>query len=247
MSEPGRGAGGRALCDGVAGLTESRDGGRVPLPRRALDVVRALRRGCTAGGERLGAALVGAQPPAAGRRLVDRAPDERVPEAKAARHLGLANEVELRAARPRPRAPTPRRSPRRRRRARVRTGRRLPPPPPARAVRGPTEERAPRPARPRPRAARRDPSSESSHGSACSCAQSERTGELLEIERVAAALLVERGCRGGVDRLAEELASLAARQRADFERGAASPRGAPARARRRQPLRRLARTDAPAR
>ena len=95
VSEPGRGAGGRALRHGVAGFTQSRDGGRVTLPRGTLDMMRALYRGCTAGGERLGAPLVRAQSPAAGRRLVDRPADERMPEAKAARHLGLSNEVEL--------------------------------------------------------------------------------------------------------------------------------------------------------
>lgn len=95
VSEPGCGARGRALCHSVAGLTESRDGGRVPLPRRTLDMMRALYGGCSAGGERLGAPLVRAQSPAGGRRPVDRPPDERMPEAKAARHLGLPNEVEL--------------------------------------------------------------------------------------------------------------------------------------------------------
>ena len=51
---------------------KSGDGSRVALARRALDMMRALRRGCTAGGERLGAPLVRAQSPTAGRRLVDR-------------------------------------------------------------------------------------------------------------------------------------------------------------------------------
>ena len=95
VSKPGCGARGRALCHGVTRLTQSRDGGRVALPRRALDMMRTLHRGCAAGGERLGASLVRAQSPTAGRRLVDRPSNERMPEAKAARHLGLANEVEL--------------------------------------------------------------------------------------------------------------------------------------------------------
>ena len=94
VSKPDGGARGRALCDGVAGLTQGRDGGRVALPRRALDVVRAHCRGCAPGRERLVAARVGAQSPAAGRRLVDRPPDERVPEAKATRHVRFAHEVE---------------------------------------------------------------------------------------------------------------------------------------------------------
>ena len=46
-------------------------------------------------------------------------------------------------------------------------------------------------------------------GSACRALESERSGELLEIERVAAALLVESGCDGVVDRFAEQLPSLA--------------------------------------
>ena len=65
VSKPGRGARGRALCHGVAGLAQSRDGGRVPLPRGTLDMMRALHGGCTAGGERLGAPIVRAQSPAA--------------------------------------------------------------------------------------------------------------------------------------------------------------------------------------
>ena len=39
--------------------------------------------------------LVRAESPACGRRLVDRAPHERVPEAEAPRHVGLTHEAEL--------------------------------------------------------------------------------------------------------------------------------------------------------
>ena len=45
-------------------------------------------------GERLGAALVRAEPPAAGHRLVDRAADERMPEAEAPRNVRLADEIQ---------------------------------------------------------------------------------------------------------------------------------------------------------
>ena len=60
---------------------ERSSGGRAPRPwPRAL---RAHRR-----------PLVRTRPPAAGRRLVDRTPDERMPEAEAPRHVGLANEIQ---------------------------------------------------------------------------------------------------------------------------------------------------------
>src|SRR5918996_2124357 len=95
VSKPGRGARGRARCHGVAGLTESRDGPGVAVSRGRLNMMGALYGGGTARGERLGAALVRAQSPTAGRRLIDRPSNERMPEAKAARYLGLANEVEL--------------------------------------------------------------------------------------------------------------------------------------------------------
>ena len=47
----------------------------------------------------------------------------------------------------------------------------------------------------------------------------ERAGELLEVEGVAAALLVEGGCAGGVDPLAEKLSSLIPRQRVELDPG----------------------------
>ena len=215
VSKPGCGAGGRALCHGVAGLTQSRDGGRVPLPRRTLNMMRALYRGCTAGGERLGAPLVRAQSPAAGRRLVDRPPDERMPEAKAARHLGLPNEVELQQL---VQGLERRRLGGRRGGGgqlgfeRV-AGYRCP------LKHGPCAVREKRELlgqRGRNRGRHVEiPGREL--GNACRALKSERSGELLEIERVAAALLVESGCGGAVDRFTEELPSLVARQSADFD------------------------------
>ena len=201
VSKPGCGARGRALRHGLARLTESRDGGRVPLPRRTLDMMRALYGGCTAGGERLGAPIVSAQSPAAGRRLVDRPPDERMPEAKAARHLGLPNEVELQQLvqglerrrlggrrggrgqlgfervagyrRPLQHAPC---AVREKRELLGQSGRNR-----GRHVEIPGRELT----------------------DACRALERERSGELLEIERVAAALLVESGCGGPVDRFTE--------------------------------------------
>ena len=46
-----------------------------------------------------------------------------------------------------------------------------------------------------------------------------RPGELFEIERVPAALLVEDRCLGVVDPLAQELASLDGRERTEFDAG----------------------------
>ncbi len=51
------------------------------------------RRG-TEGLERGGAPFMRAQAPACGRRLIDGPSDQRVPEAKPAGHVGLANEVQ---------------------------------------------------------------------------------------------------------------------------------------------------------
>ena len=45
----------------------------------------------------------------------------------------------------------------------------------------------------------------------------ERTGELLEVERVATALLVEQGRSGGIDGPAEQLARFVGRQGAELE------------------------------
>ena len=91
---PARSARGRALRGRVARLAERRDCREVAVASGALDVMGTCRRGGAALVERLRAALVRAQPPAAGRRLVHGAPDQRVAEAEAPRHVGLAHEVE---------------------------------------------------------------------------------------------------------------------------------------------------------
>ena len=105
VAEPARGARRRQTGRTLARLAQDCDGGDVTLTRRSLDVVRARRRRGAARCKRLGAPLVGTQPPAARRRLVDRTPDERVPEAKAPWDVGLANRDRAAGARP------PRRSP----------------------------------------------------------------------------------------------------------------------------------------
>jgi hypothetical protein len=68
---------------------------KIALSCRALDVVRSSRCGCAAVLERASRPLVGAESPACGRRLVDRASHQRVPEAEASRYVGLAHEAEL--------------------------------------------------------------------------------------------------------------------------------------------------------
>ncbi len=77
---------------------------------------------------------------------------------------------------------------------------------------------------------------------ACRGLESERSGELLEIERVAAALLVESGCSGAVNRFTEELARLAACQSADLD-ATKGPRAVRSLERGGDALRRLARSD----
>ena len=52
---------------------------------------------------------------------------------------------------------------------------------------------------------------------ACGVLKGERSGELLEIERVAAAFLIESGCGVVIDRFTEELSSLVARQGANID------------------------------
>ena len=56
-------------------------------------------------GERRGATLVGAEPPAGGGRLVDRPANERMPEAEAPRDVGRPEQIELRGARRSPPSP----------------------------------------------------------------------------------------------------------------------------------------------
>jgi hypothetical protein len=86
-------AGGRAMRGRLPGLAQRRDGRRVALSARPLDVVRAFYRAGAASRERIGAPLVRAKSPSCRRRLVDRPPDERMAEAKAAGYVGLTDEV----------------------------------------------------------------------------------------------------------------------------------------------------------
>ncbi len=90
-----RGARGSAQRGRLPGLTQSRNGSRVAAPRRALNMMRALGSRRAAGAKRVGAALVRPQSPTAERRLIDPPSNERVPKAKAAGHLCLADEIEL--------------------------------------------------------------------------------------------------------------------------------------------------------
>ena len=105
--EPARRARRRALRGRLSGLAKDRDGGRVTGPRRILDVV-GTNRGRAPGRERLGAALVRAQPPAA------RASTRRPRAARADGGSGSGGERPLartrstaaaRRGRPSPRAP----------------------------------------------------------------------------------------------------------------------------------------------
>ena len=65
------------------------------MARRELDVMRPRHRRRAALGEDLCAALVGAEQPAAGRALVHRPAHERVPEAEAPRDVGGAHKAEV--------------------------------------------------------------------------------------------------------------------------------------------------------
>ena len=144
LCEPVCGACRREPDGFLAGLAQDGGGADVALARRALDVVGARRRCSPSRRERLGAALVGAEPPAAGGGLVDRPAHERMPEAEAPGHVGRGEGDRAAGARrlppsPRPRASGPRPPPARARRDR------LPPPLlPARGVRRRTAARAPR-------------------------------------------------------------------------------------------------------
>src|SRR5215207_2625797 len=89
--EPACGSGGGARCDLLSSFAEDGDRSHVALARAALDVVCARWRRGARRHERFGAALVRAQPPAAWRGLVNRPSHERVTEAKAAGHVGMAN------------------------------------------------------------------------------------------------------------------------------------------------------------
>ena len=147
-----RGRCGRGRLQLARGGAEQCDRGFVAAGGGLLDVVRPLHRSGTAALERRRRAGVGAEPPAARRRDVDRVADDRVAEGEAARcgarphqcsREQLVERVQAHAPRaarrPRPPAPgrTGRRPPPRRRAAgahrRSRRSARRPAPPPPRA------------------------------------------------------------------------------------------------------------------
>ena len=191
-----------------------------------LDVVRARGRRRAALGELARAALMRAQQPAAGRALVDRPAHERVAEAEAARHVGGPDEAEReqlvdrlhrrrlvdarggggelgleRVARDRRALAAAVRVGRREQRELLRSSA-------AATARGHADAAS------RRRAGRRCRLAGPAGG----------PGELLEVERVAAALLVERVRERAVDVVAEQLARLLAPQRAELEPVSRPPR-----------------------
>ena len=230
LAKPRRGARWNAQGGGLPRLAQSGDGGRVALARRTFDVMRALRRGGTARGERLGASLVSAQSPTARRRLVDRPPDQRVPKAKAAGDVGLADEVESQqlVQRVERRGLGNRRGGRRKLGLERVAGHRSALQYEAGGIRQKGEllgQCAGDRGRDLEIGGRQV-------GGACGALGRERPGELLQVERVATALLVEMPHARFVDSLPEELRGLAARQSADLDADQCSLRAAPARARR---------------
>ena len=94
-AEPAGGADGRAEDRRRSRLGEHGHRRQIPVTRRELDVMRPRHGRRPALGEDPRAALVGAQQPAAGRALVHRAAHERMPEAEAPRDVGRAREAEL--------------------------------------------------------------------------------------------------------------------------------------------------------
>ncbi len=91
--EPAGGDGGGARRDLVAGLLEHGGGGLVAGAGRALDVVGARGQRGRAVGERVGGAGVRLQPPRLAGPVVDGAPHERMAEAVAAGDVGRAGDV----------------------------------------------------------------------------------------------------------------------------------------------------------
>ncbi len=179
----------------------------------AFDRGRAARR------ERLRGPLVRAEPPAARSGLVDGAPDQRVAEAKTAGHVGVAHKVALEELVERVHG-------RRLRAARggggelglervTRHGRTLQDPASRireqRELLGQRGGHGPRHLDP----GHRDPAG----GRRSIPGATRRTGELLEIEGVAAGLLVERGRLGTVDPRAEQLACLLLGQGSQLQAG----------------------------
>src|SRR4051794_1868529 len=92
--EPPCGSRGGARGDLLSSLAQDGDGGHVALARAALYVVRARWGRGTTRRERLGAALMRTEPPSVWCCLVDGSAHERVPEAKAAGDVRVADEVE---------------------------------------------------------------------------------------------------------------------------------------------------------
>ena len=187
--EPAGGDRRRAGGGLAAGLLEHGDGRLVADLRRALEVVRARGQRARPVGERGGGARVRLQPPRLAGAVVDRAAHERVAEAVAARDVGRRRRCRRPAAR---RArPASRARPGRRRRPRGR-GRTARPPPrrPSRAA-GPAPAGRRSPGRARRATAGGTPTrSPSAPGSAAAGAGAR--AQLLEVERVAAALAVDR-------------------------------------------------------
>ena len=174
--------------------------------------MHARRHRSSAGGQRLRAALVRAEAPAARRGVVDRSSHERVAEAETTRNVGMAHEVaaqQLVERRERGRLRDCRRRGYQLGLERVaRDGRALQYE--ARAVREQAEllgqcgdDGGRNPAR-----VERD-REDRGCGARCSIL---RARELLEVERIAAAVLVERGRRGIVEAGSEKLPGLRQRQ-----------------------------------
>ena len=93
-TEPARCALRRALLRGLAGLTKRRHRVEISVPRGPLDVVCPHRGRRAARGKCLGAALVRADSPSRGSRLVHDTPHERMAEAEPPRHVRRPSQVE---------------------------------------------------------------------------------------------------------------------------------------------------------
>ncbi len=237
--EPPRRSGRRARRGFLAGFAQDRDGVGVAAAGGALEMVRPRCRRRAARGECVDAASMGAEAPASGRGLVHRPADERVAEAEAARDVGGANEVAAQELVERVdgrRLVDVRRGRHQLGLERVAGDRRSFEAPAGRGGeqrqllgegRGDRRRHLDVPDRRRRGSGRAEPR------------PVERARELLEVEGIAAALLVERG---RVDAAAEQLARLLQRQRLELE-----PREASGAVRAleggRQALRALPRTD----
>src|SRR5918994_3618640 len=92
--EPMGSARGGAMRGCLPGLAQRGNRRCIALSACSLYMVRAIYRADAPSRERIGAPLVRAKSPRCRRRLVDRAPDKRVAETKAAGYVGFTNEVE---------------------------------------------------------------------------------------------------------------------------------------------------------